>query len=212
MGRSGKADILNRLFSKNQAGRFFKILVDQAAANPGMITGGDAAPELKMMTEIIARAMAEQNKLLLTAEDWLTIASAVAKEVGQNPNRLIKLDAGATETQLAYKLLSKLLQAATTDFEQGGRKNGSVLFGQTLADVINDALIAAAGNATNALNHTEALGELAVRLNLLNTSNPGRIGKREWRYLFRRFVGDVLDTGKLPENTDAQLLGLLANA
>jgi hypothetical protein len=210
--RNGKADILGRLFNKEQAERFFKILVDQAAANPDMIVGSDAAPELKMLTEIMARAMAEQNKLLLTAEDWLAVAADVAREVGQNPNRLIKLDAGAPETQLVYKVIAKLLQAAATDFEQSGRKDGSVLFGRTLADTINDAIVAAAGNASNALNNTEALGELAVRLNRLNATIPGRIGKREWRYLFRRFVADVLDTGKLPDYTDEELLDLLANA
>jgi hypothetical protein len=177
-----------------------------------MIVGSHAAPELKILTEIMARAMAEQNKLLLTAEDWLAVAADVAREVGQNPNRLIKLDAGAPETQLVYKVIAKLLQAAAMDFEQAGRKDGSVLFGRTLADTINDSIVAAAGNAANALNNTEALGELAVRFNRLNAAIPGRIGKREWRYLFRRFVAGVLDTGKLPDYTDEELLGLLANA
>jgi len=209
--RNGKADILGRLFNQDQASQFFKILVDQAAANPGMIIGTETAPELKLLTEIIVRAMAEQNQLLLTADNWLVVAATVAREVGQNPNRLIQLDARGIETQLAYQLISKLLQAAATDFEQVGRKDGSVLFGETLAQVINDAIVAAAGNAANALKHCEALGSLTNRLNLLNKSNPGRIGKREWRYLFRRLVADALDTGKLPDHTDAHLLGLLAN-
>jgi hypothetical protein len=209
--RDGKADILRRLFNKDQAGRFFKILIDQAATNPGIIVGDDAAPELKLLAEIFARAMAEQNKLLLTAEDWLAVVTAVAREVAQNPNRLIKPDAGGPETQLAYQIISRLLQAAAADFEQIGRKDGSVLFGVTLAEVIHDAIVAAAGNAASALKNIGALGELVARLNLLNTSNPGRIGKREWRYLFRRFVAGVMDTGNVPAHTDAQLFGFLKN-
>lgn len=207
--RNGKADIMGRLFNKDQASRFFKILVDQVAANPEMIVGTEAAPELRLLTEIMARAMAEQNKLLLSSEDWLAVAAAAAREVGRNPNRLIKLDGGAPESQLAYKIISKLLQAAASDFEQAGRIGGSVLFGETLAEVINDSLEAAAGNAANALENSESLGKLAERLNLLNSSHPGRLGRREWRYLFRRFIADVLDTGELPEYSDEQLLGFL---
>jgi hypothetical protein len=204
-----KPEILARLFNQEQAHRFFKLFLNQAAANPGMIVGPDSAPEVRMLTTVVARAMAEQDKLLLSAEDWLLVVGTVSEEVARNPNRLIRLDADDPESQLAYKVISKLLHAAANDFEQVGRAGGSVMFGTTLAEAISDSINAAAGNAEKALNNTEALETLVDLLNRLNKSHPGRIGRREWRYLFRRFVAEVLDTGNIPEYKDEQLLGLL---
>lgn len=209
--RGKKADILGRIFNKEQANKFFKIFIDQVAANPGMIVGSESSPELRILTTIIARAMADQNNLLLSSNDWLFVAAAVSKEVALNPNRLIRLDTKVPESQLAYKVISKLLQEAAVDFERVGRNGGSLLFGETLAEVIADSLEAASGNAAKALENSTALGELTERLNRLNRAHPGRIGRREWRFLFRRFVADVLDTGQLPEYSDEQLLELLEN-
>jgi len=207
--RGQKADILGRIFNKEQANKFFKIFIDRVTANPGMIVGSEAAPELRLLTTIVARAMADQNNLLLSSNDWLFVTAAVSKEVARNPNRLIRLDTEAPESQLAYMVISTLLQEAVVDFERVGRKGGSLLFGETLAEVIADSLEAAGGNAANAIKNSTALGKLTERLNRLNRVHPGCIGRREWRFLFRRFVADVLDTGQIPEYSDKQLLKLL---
>jgi hypothetical protein len=204
--RNENADIVGRLFNKEQANRFFTLLVDQAAANPGMIVGSDAAPELKVLTAIIARTMSEQSTQLLSSQDWLSVAAAVAKEVARNPQRLIKIDERVPESQLAYKVISKVLQAAADNFTTVGRKGGCILFGTTLAEVIDDSLEAAAGNAARAMKNTHALEALIERLNTVIANRPGVMGRREWRYLFRHFIADVLDTGQVPDYTDDQLL------
>jgi hypothetical protein len=205
----GNSNILDRLFNKEQANRLFKILIDQATANPGMIVGKNAAPELRMLTEILARAMAEQNKRLLSSEDWLSVAATAAKEIAQNPNRLIKLDVDDPASQLVYKVISRLLKEAAADFERVGREGGGLLFGETLAQVISDSLEAAAGNAGLALENDVELGNLVEQLNHLNRENKGAIGRREWRYLFRLFVADVLDTGKVPDYSPEEWFGFL---
>lgn len=219
--RTGHKDILGRLFNQQQANRFFKILVDEVTKNPGMIVGADSAPELRALTEVVARAMSEQvekasavgqNRLLLSSEDWLSVVEAAAKEVAKNPGRLIKIGEKDPERQLAYQIMSKLINTAAGNFRTVGRENGAVLFGETLMQVINDSFEAAAGNATRALTNVEEMEKLAVRLNELNRDNSGRIGRREWRYLYRKFIAETLDTGFVPDFTDDELLVLLKNA
>lgn len=204
-----RPDILSRLFNEEQATRFFGLLLNQVTANPGMIVGSHAAPELRAMAEIMSRAMAKQETMLLSAEDWLLVAAAVSEEIARNPQRLIRLDVAEPEAQLGYKVISGLLNAAAEDFEAAGRANGSVMFGTTLSATIVDSLKAAAGNADRALANTDALKALAGRLNKLNQLETRRIGHREWRFLFRKLVAEVLDTGKVPEFTDGQFLALL---
>jgi hypothetical protein len=207
--QGGKVDIIGRLFNEEQANRFFRILVDQVTTNPGMITGSNESPELKWLVVAVTRAMSEQETILLSPDDWLNVVASLADEVARNPGRLIKLDEDDPNSQLAYNIISTILEAAADDFRQNGRNGGSVLFSETLRDTIVDSLKAAAGNALQANENYAAVKLLILRLNQMNNAQSLRLGHREWRFLFRRFVAGVLDTGKMPEFNDEQLLAFL---
>lgn len=210
---SRNPDIFARLFNEDQAKRFLNLFLREVAASPGLIVNDKASPEVRALITIIAKAMAEQDSLLLSADDWLRVAGAVSSEVARNPARLIKLDGTAPETQLAYKIMASLLKAAGEGFNRAAgatvRGDGAVLFGETLADTIETSMLTAAGNAEKALANVGALESFAGRLNALAISHTGRIGRREYLLLFRRFVAGILDTGQIPQLSDDQLIDML---
>lgn len=210
--------VMERLFTREQARRLLSHVAGRVAATPGMVAA-DGAPELRALVAVIARTMRDQETVLISAEGWLRIAATMTEEVSRNPNRLLDLDhLDAPERQLAYRIVRTLLEAAAEDFNEAadttggvhaGRRRGSLVFGDNLADAAVDALRIAAGNAVQASEHLAALQALVSRLNTLVRNQPGRVGRKEWALLFRQMAADVLETGALPDLADAALMELL---
>lgn len=201
----GDARAIRRLLGGGQGARLLEVLVEEIAATPGMISA-NAAPEVRLLAAILARAATREGSTLLTTADWLSVFRTVAREVAANPGRLIDTTAGPVEAQLLFQLLRTVLDAAA---DAGGRSDGNLLFGETLARIVCITVQVAAGNAGPAGVHVERLALFLHRLLDFARSRRDRVGRRVVLALFREFVDAVIETGELPE-FDAVLLDALS--
>lgn len=195
---AAKADERVKLFiaaaftEENLVG-YVRIYLDQAARTPSMLTGRQASAELKQIVASVTRALARQEGKLLSLESINTIAAVAAEEAAKNPARLFRLDPARPEESLAADLIARLLGAASAQLRAGdGRGAGVVMFGETLEQTIVSTLRAASGNALRAASNQEGLLALVDALNALATRQDVPIGRKEWLFLFRALVAQVL--------------------
>ncbi len=181
-------EVFNQVFSEEQAGDLVRIVLDQAAKTPGMITGEGTRDEVKALMAGIARAVSDSNRNLLSSEDWLEVAAIVAEETAKNPGRLFKIvDANGPvrpEKEFAVRIIGKLLGTAAEDFRARGREKGSLLFGETLKEVVIETIELAAENAELVLGNEEAMINLVKKINELQAQSPQSFGRKEWLRLF----------------------------
>ena len=185
--------ILRRVFSEDQVADLVHIVTDRVAKTPAMLTGRETRDEIKALVAGIARAISDSNRALLSADDWLEVAAVVTREAARNPGRLFKIidDNGtsvAPEKEFAVRLIKRLLNAAATDFRARGRSKGSVLFGETLRNVIRETIETAAGNVELAVNNEEAMINLVSRINHFQGLNATGFGHKEWLGIYRRYL------------------------
>jgi hypothetical protein len=210
----GPGATLDEVFSREQALRLATIFMTHAARTPGMIVGKQASDELKGIVAVFCTAIAAKNARLMSGEDWLVIAELVIAEAAKNPMRLFAIAAPGQanippEKQFLAGMLKTLLDAAGPALDQQRRSAGVLLFGGTLREAIALTIRAASGNSEEARAHVTELSVLVTRLNALASAQPGRVGAREWLFLFERHVAQVLDKGTLDKMTDDDLLAKL---
>lgn len=187
---------LKRLVSGAGLTEFVRIILAQASKTPGMIVE-DSSPEVKRIVVTIAGAMAKDENLLLSGDDWLAIVAVAVEEAAANPDRLFGLTAPATD--VAGFVIGGLLGAATAQWKLEGRSGRGVLFGATLREAIIVALRTTAGNAGAAGSSAKALEQLAPKLNEVVAANVGRYGSKEWLRAYRVLIAEVLRTQTLPK-------------
>jgi hypothetical protein len=193
---------IKSLLSRQQLVDLAGIFLKQAAETPGMLAGGNT--ELQAIVAGVAQALAQDTQGLLTPDDWLGVAAAVASEAIANPSRLF--NATVPSGGIGAKVISDLLCVALA---AGGRAQGSVLFGPTLREAIITAVQAIAGNVDAAGTNQSALEDLATKLTSLVQTKPGQLGSREWLLLYRTLVTRVLQGGAIGALDDAEITSLL---
>ena len=181
------------------AGIFFA----QIARTPGMLTK-DASPEIKALTESLATLLATRGSELLAPSDWTALTATIAAEVARNPARLL-VTTDRPEAQLLVKLVSVVFSVAS-EAQANGRGTGNLLFGESLRECLRIALQAGAGNASKASGHLDDVKRFLVLLNRTAAEQPGRVGAREWLFLFDQHVAHVLDGGLAADMTVARLM------
>ena len=156
---------------------------------------------LQAIVQGIARALAQDTQGLLTPEDWLAVATAVAAEAMAHPQRLFN---GASPSGgVGVGLISDLLAVAQA---AGGRAQGSVLFGPTLREAIIVAMRTVAGNSAAAATNQAKLKELASMLTNRASSPAGQLGSKEWLESYRVLLTRVLHGGTLGDAEITQIL------
>ncbi len=210
---------LDHLFTEEQALRYARIVFAEVGRTPGMILGDTGSEELRNVVASISRAMVAPQRDLLSAEAWLEVAAVALEEAARNPARLFGFEVTTPESELGVAVIKKLLVRSAAVLSQAGRKEGQVLFGETLKEAIIVSLKATAADTTvGATLLPDAIDDLAVRLNKLIVAPASRegepatgfqIGARQWLWLFRELVADVVANGKMPDLTDAELLAML---
>jgi hypothetical protein len=211
-----------KILSREEMVGFTKIFFEQAAKTPGMLLPGSASKELKDVVGAVANAMAGHAANLMSGEDWLVIAQVAAEEAAKNPDRLFRIDVVNPEGQLANILIKTLLQGAADSLGGDARRDGKVVFGETLRHMIVTSLQAAAGNVEGATKHTDQLAALEKRINKVSSDKKGRIGMREAKVLFEKLIVSVIDDGEVTlvrggqsvsvpigDITDDELMGFL---
>lgn len=218
-----------RLFSRQQRVDLVKMFMQHAAATPGMLVGGEANEEIKRIASAVASLLAEPEMDLLAPEAMRDVAFIMLTEASRNPGVLFSLEEGdqgrplPPERHLAVALVKGLLAEAgnrTANLTATGaglarRKQGVVLFGQTLADAMTTLLRAAGSNLVAGVN-SNPVGEaqaLAARLNQVAANPREPFGAREWLYVYRAWIADVLQKGtRVADISDERLLAVLDEA
>ena len=208
LGDDGK-DIAETAFSKDRLVDLARVFIAQVGATPYMILG-DRKDEVQRVVASVAKAMAADKNLLLTADDWISIAGVAAEEAARSPGRLFGLNEKSLEGQIAADVIGRLLNAAGADLVRPDRTVGPVLVGETLRDAITVTLRAIGGNVTQAFDRRGDIETLATKLNEAVAARGMTMGGKEWLRLFRALLPGVLTRGEIPTLDDATIARLLA--
>jgi hypothetical protein len=180
---------IKNVLSQDQLVELGRIVVTSVGNSPSLVTGADHA-EWNGVISAIAQAMEADEKLLLSGDDWLQIASVAAREAATNPERLFKLD---VDQVLAGQLMSTLLEAASVALAEPTQAKRSVLYGDTLREALLITVRAASGNAGAVREHLAEIKLLSVSLNTFVIENHEEYGSKEWLRMFRMLLQAVLD-------------------
>ncbi|MEQ8654256.1 MAG: hypothetical protein RIC87_17445 [Kiloniellales bacterium] len=210
---------LDEIFDDRQALAFAKLVFREIARTPGLVLPDGSSPELRTMVAAVTRSLSQADRNLLSAEAWLEVAEVAFEEAARNPARLFDSLLEEPDAQLGVQVVRKLLSVAKDALVDGDRSGGQVLFGETLKEAIIVSLKAVAADTTKGAELLPAaVGALAMRLNTMISKPESRagvavvgkqIGARQWLWLFRALVADVVAAGKMPPLSDAQLLAML---
>ncbi|MBI1186661.1 MAG: hypothetical protein GC206_04915 [Alphaproteobacteria bacterium] len=192
-----------RLFSREQAVDVVRVIATQAALTPGMITGKDSNPEVQRIAKHVAELVSAPGAALLTPTMWTGVISSLMREAAANPGVLFSIDEETAEQALAIHLVTDLFEVAATAWTAAGERRtpGLRLFGETLADAASTVARAAVRNAAKALTKEgrEAAQNLAKALNAAAADSAVRLSDADWRFLYKTWIAQVIETGKVPE-------------
>lgn len=195
------------VFSADKLVDLAKVFVGQVVKTPHMVAGGDK--ELQRVVANVARAMAADDHLLLTRDDWIRIAGVAAREAALNPGRLFGINDSNPDGLLASELIGRMLKTAGEDFLAADGRVGPVLVGETLRNAVVISLRTVGGNVEAAVTNLDAIDALAKNLNDAIAQRQLRMGGREWQKLYMALLPGVLRTGELPVLTDDQINRIL---
>jgi len=195
------------LFSERQLVNLGRIFLLQAARTPGMIAPGRT--ELQAIVRSVAAAMAADEDLLLTPDDWMAIAAAAMEEAAANPGRLFPIDDTSPADSIGVRLIQSLLDVAASEMKNG-RGRGPVLFGKALREAVILTLQTVSGNVKAAMDNQAALVALATTLSALVRARPAKYGRREWLFLYRTLLVRVLNGTAVDTLTETEFDNILA--
>lgn len=196
-----------RIFSDRQLLELARIILQQAAHTPGML--GMETSELQAIIGGMAEAMAADDNLLLSPDEWIMIAGVAAEKAAANPGRLFGLSVSEDDPgqALGVAVIQSVLKVAGETWTQKGRAGQSVLFGKTLEKVLEASIEALAGNITAAVNQPEVVDRFLEQLKVGADAAPEKFGSDAMLTLFRGLIGNVMATGTLP--TDEEIEAML---
>ena len=200
---------LSVVLSRSQLTAIGRIILENIAESPRLLLGSDEEPWEGVLSAVTA-AMAADEDLLLSGDDWIDIAAVAAREAAANPGRLFKLDDTGADV-IAGEIITALLEAASEGLKLSSKEQ-SVLFGKTLSRAIEIALRASSGNLAAAIEHIATIRQLAIELNTFVLEHADRYGSKEWLQLFRRLLSGVLAGAGIPGLTTEKADEILKGA
>ncbi len=205
---AGLADIFNnrdaddslqgalRSFSNRQLLELGRVILTQVVQTPGML--GIERSEVQSIVAGMAEAMAADDNLLLSADEWITIAGVAARQAASNPGRLFALSASDPDGALAVTLMKTVLGVAGNTWTAAGRTDRPLLFGSTLKAALEMVFEALAGNVTAVTDQPDLVDQFLKNLLSKASANPAKFGSAGLLRVFRAFIGNVLASGTLP--------------
>lgn len=193
---------LKTVFTTSQMTDLGRIVLNRVAQSPSMIVGVDKASS--EVIKAVAAAMAADDKLLMTGEDWKEILAVAADEAAKNPGRLFKMYTDESENSLAIELMTGILKSASNIFRSSGEASNSgtgeyiVLFGPTLKSVIITVIQNSSGNLKKASENKEKIFTLINTINEFIASNHEEFGSKEYIRIFRKLLEAVLNGEEIP--------------
>lgn len=200
------------VFSKERLVDLARVFVLQVAETPRMLVD-KGEEDLQRIVAAVAKAIAQDEKLLLTADDWIKIAGVAAQEAALNPGRLFGINAKSANGMIAADIIGRLLKAASDDLVRADRTDvGPLMIGETLREAIIVTLRGLGGNLENASAQQAKIEDLARKLNDAAVPRRLSMGGKEWSRLFRALLPGVLTKGEIPVLDDASIALILSKA
>jgi hypothetical protein len=186
-------------FSDRQWLELGRVILKQAAQTPGML--GVQRTEVQSIVAGMAAAMASDDNLLLSADEWIEIAAVAARKAAANPGRLFGLSAEDQGGALAVTVIQSVLKVAADTWEEGaGRSERPLLFGETLESALDAVIKALAGNVTKISKDPRLVDRFLRDLLGKASENPEKFGSDGFTKVFQACIGEVLASGKLPDD------------
>ena len=183
-------------FDDEQLLEFGRIVLVQVATTPGMLSIDRT--EVQAVVSGIAQAMAADDNLLLSADQWLHIASTAVKVAAANPGRLFGVTIDEADVALATTVIKQVLAAAADTWGAAGRNGQALLFGETLAAALVTAIDALAGNVSALVANPGILEELLIQILDDAATNPDEYGSDGLLRVLRAALPHIMAAGTLP--------------
>lgn len=212
---NGDEKALEKILTREQIKEIGRVFLQQVATNPSMVVGktGGAArtKELRNVVASVASAMAKDKELLLSGDDWMVIAGVAAEEVARNPGALVGLDEENPADAVLSGLLTTVLSTAGAGLSKAARQPGRVEFGATLREIMTMSIRAASINLESAAKQTtrDQVKALIEWIKKQNADNAKKLSSKEWLWLYKQLLPDVLEAGKFTTPTPSELENLL---
>jgi hypothetical protein len=175
-----------------------RVILTQVAKTPGML--GVSRTEVQSIVAGLAEAMAADEYLLLSADEWVKIAGIAVQKASSNPGRLFALSADDPGDALAVTVIKSVLRVAGDNWTAAGRSAGMLCFGDTLQAGLEIVIKALSGNVT-AVTDNPALVDLFVNQLLAKASaDPTKFGSDGLLKVLNAGIGTVLANGTLPDD------------
>ena len=200
LGADGSLKGALRSFSDGQLLELGRVILVQVAQTPGML--GIGRSEVQSIVAGMAQAMAADENLILSADEWITIAGVAARKAASNPGRLFGLSADNQGGALAVAVIKSVLGVAGNKWTAAGRADRPLLFGDTLKLVLDMAVGALAGNVSALVNQPNLIDQFLQNLLTKASENPERFGSDGLLKVFRASIGNVLANGALPTDQE----------
>ena len=209
---TGLAEALNNLdakgsikgalqsFSNGQLLELGRVILAQVAQTPGML--GIQRSEVQSIVAGMAEAMAEDDNLLLSSDEWIRIAGVAAQKAASNPGRLFGLSTDDQGGALGVEVIKSVLGVAGETWTAAGRVNHPLLFGETLEEALKAVIEGLAGNVTAIANNPDLVDQFLRKLLTKASANPEKFGSEGLLKVFRTFIGNVLASGTLPTDQE----------
>lgn len=189
---------IDAILTPTQITELARIVLEEVAKTPRMAAGG--SEEVQAIVAAMARAMAADDKLLLSGDDWRQIVAAAATEAAANPGRLFGFSPDTPGGHIAEKAIHQILEIAGAELPSS-RQTGAVLFGGTLKHAIETTLKTMAGNVAGARtaldgDHLKLLiGQLNKAVATKSAQGDFNYGAREWLATYRFMLSRTLASG-----------------
>lgn len=189
-----------RAFSDEQLLELGRVVLAQVAKTPGML--GVDKVELQNVISGVAEAMSQDDNLLLTADEWLTIAGVAAAKAAANPGRLFGMSTDDRTGAIAVTVIESVLSVAGGAWTTEGRSDRPLLFGETLKTALTTVIDAMGGNISGLCNQPDIVERFFKDLISKASENPERFGSDSIVKISRAFIGRVLADGTLPSDDE----------
>jgi hypothetical protein len=205
---TGLADALNTLeadgsprgafksFSSEQLLEFVRSILTQVSQTPGML--GIGRSEVQSIIAGMAEAMAADDRLLLSADEWIKIAGVATQRAASNPGRLFGLSTENQGGALAVTVIKAVLEVAGDTWTD--RSERPLLFGDTLESALEAVIKALAGNVTAIAKNPNLVEQFLRKLLAKASANPEKFGSDGLIKVFHAFIRSVLASGTLPSD------------
>jgi hypothetical protein len=187
-------------FSDDQLLELGRVVLSQVAQTPGML--GIERSEVQAIVAGMAEAMAKDDNLLLSSDEWINIAGIAAQKAAANPGRLFGLSAEDPGEALAVTVITSVLKVAGDTWTADGRADRPLLFGETLESALAAVIEALAGNVTGVAKDPQIVNQFLQKLLADAAANPNRYGSEGLLRVFRTLIGKVLASGALPKDDE----------